>query len=331
MIDSMNLLFISIHPEWKVGMEMFFLRPILLFHRMKIICLLLLILLLPPVIHAQEVVNLFEGTVPNSKATQVVENSSLPSNGMYSRVTKPTLEIFLPEKEKASGAAVIICPGGGYSVIVYQGEGVNTAKEFAKNGVAAFVLKYRLPDDSTMVNKTIGPLQDVQQAIKLVRENAYKWGIDSSKVGIMGFSAGGHLAATGATHFSTSYIENSKATNLRPDFQILVYPVISMQDQLTHKDSRRKLLGSQASKETIDLFSNELQVTKNTPPAYLTHAADDVTVDVDNSIAYFEKLRHKQVDVEMHIYPRGGHGFIFRQKGWMIPLFQWMKVNRYLN
>ena len=109
---------------------------------MKIICLLLLIQLSPPVIHAQEVVNLFQGTVPNSKATRVGENTSLPSNGMYNRVTKPTLEIYLPEKENASGAAVIICPGGGYSVIVYQGEGVNTAKEFAKNGVAAFVLKY---------------------------------------------------------------------------------------------------------------------------------------------------------------------------------------------
>jgi acetyl esterase/lipase len=298
---------------------------------MKTIPCFLLILLSPPVIHAQEVINLYPGTVPNSKTTREAENNSLPSNGMYNRVTKPTLEIYLPEKEKASGTAVIICPGGGYSVIVYQGEGVNTAKEFAKNGVVAFVLKYRLPDDSTMLNKSIGPLQDVQQAIKIVRENASQWGIDSNKVGIMGFSAGGHLAATAATHFATSYIQNSNATNLRPDFQILVYPVTSMQDNLTHKDSRRKLLGSQPSQETIDLFSNELQVTKNTPPAYLTHAADDVTVDVDNSIAYFEKLRHQKVDVEMHIFPKGGHGFIFRQKGWMLPLFQWMKVNKWLN
>jgi acetyl esterase/lipase len=147
----------------------------------------------------------------------------------------------------------------------------------------------------------------------------------------MGFSAGGHLAATGATHFTKSYIENSNSTSLRPDFQILVYPVISMQDSLTHRDSRRNLLGSQPSKEMIDLFSNELQVTINTPPAYLTHSADDVTVDVDNSIAYFEKLRHHKVDVEMHIYPKGGHGFIFRQKGWMDPLLQWMKVNKWIN
>ncbi len=325
------LIVADINSSWKAGIKLFLSGFIFLLIKKKTIRFFLVILLSPSVIHAQEVINLYEGDAPDSKATRVGDNRILLSNGMYRRVTKPTLEIYLPEKEKASGAAVIICPGGGYSVIVYQGEGINTAKAFAKNGVAAFVLKYRLPDDSTMLNKTIGPLQDVQQAIKLVRENASGWGIDSNKVGIMGFSAGGHLAATGATHFTKSYIKNINATNLRPDFQILVYPVISMQDNLTHKDSRRNLLGSQPSKEMIDLFSNELQVTKNTPPAYLTHAADDVTVDVDNSIAYFEKLRHQKVDVEMHIFPGGGHGFIFRQEGWMTPLFQWMKVNKWVN
>ena len=182
-----------------------------------------------------------------------------------------------------------------------------------------------------MVDKKIGPLQDVQQAIKYVRENALKWNVDVNKVGIMGFSAGGHLASTGATHFNKPYIENSNGTSLRPDFQILIYPVISMQDSLMHKDSRKKLLGNEPSKQTIDLFSNELQVTDKTPPAYLTHAADDNVVDVDNSIVYFEKLRHEKVDVEMHIYPKGGHGFIFRHKGWMDPLFEWMKRNKWMN
>lgn len=290
----------------------------------------MILLLLPFFITAQEIINLYPGTIPNAKANKFVENSSLPGNGMYNRVTHPTLEVYLPEKGKASGAAVIICPGGGYSVIVYQGEGIGTAKELARNGVTAFVLKYRLPHDSTMLDKSIGPLQDVQQAIKVVRENAARWGIDKNKVGIMGFSAGGHLAATGATHFAKSYIDNTNGTSLRPDFQILVYPVISMQDSLTHRDSRRKLLGNQPTKETIDLFSNELQVTKETPPTFLTHAADDVTVDVDNSIAYFQALRKLKVDVEMHIYPRGGHGFIFRQKGWTDHLFQWMKANKWI-
>ncbi|MEI6948119.1 alpha/beta hydrolase [Paraflavisolibacter sp. H34] len=291
----------------------------------------LLLFLLPLAGGAQEILNLYPGSIPNSKVTTAREEGSLPPSGMYTRVTTPTLEVYLPPKEKSSGAAVIICPGGGYKVIVYQGEGIATAKEFARNGVAAFVLKYRLPDDATMVDKAIGPLQDVQQAIKLVRENAARWGVQADKIGIMGFSAGGHLAATAATRFEKALVDNSRNTPLRPDFQILVYPVISMQDSLTHADSRRNLLGRQPSRETVDLFSNELQVTARTPPAYLTHAADDKLVDVDNAIAYFEKLRHQGVDVEMHVYPKGGHGFVFRHPGWMEPLFLWMKQNKWLN
>ena len=271
---------------------------------------------------AQEIINLYPGKIPNAKISGIKESFG---NGMFRGVTTPTLEIYLPEKEKATGAAVVICPGGGYSVVVYQGEGISTAKEFVKNGVAAFVLKYRLPDDSTMVDKKIGPLQDAQQAIKVVRENAAKWGIDPGKIGIIGFSAGGHLASTEATHFKEVLIENTNNTSVRPDFQILVYPVISMQNGLTHPDSRTKLLGKDASTKDIDKFSNELQVDESTPPAYLTHAADDNLVDVDNSIGYFEKLRHNKVPVEMHIYPKGGHGFIFRHEGWMDPLIKWMK------
>jgi acetyl esterase/lipase len=284
-------------------------------------------LFLSSIVSAQEVVDLYPGAVPNSKKTEKKETFT---SGMFRGVTKPTLEVYLPEKEKASGTAMIIIPGGGYSVVVYQGEGISTAKQFAKNGIAAFVLKYRLPDDSIMENKTIGPLQDAQQAIKLVRENASKWGVDVNKVGVIGFSAGGHLASTVATHFQKPVIENPNNTNLRPDFQVVVYPVISMQDSLTHRDSRRSLLGKNPSKELIDEYSNELQVTNNTPPAYITHAADDKTVDVDNSIAYFESLRHHNVDVEMHIYPKGGHGFIFRQPDWIEPLLLWIKKNKWI-
>jgi acetyl esterase/lipase len=287
-----------------------------------------LMLLLPFITKAQEIMNLYPGKIPNSKANGIKETYA---NGMYRGVTIPTLEIYLPEKEKTTGAAVVICPGGGYSVIVFQGEGVSTAKEFAKNGVAAFVLKYRLPDDSTMADKKIGPLQDAQQAIKIVRENAARWNIDVTKVGIMGFSAGGHLASTEATHFKQSYIENSNNINLRPDFQILIYPVISMQDSLTHADSRRQLLGKSPSKDVVDLFSNELQADKDTPPAYITHAADDNVVDVDNAINYFENLRHHKISVEMHVYPSGGHGFIFRQKGWMEPLLKWMETSKWIS
>ncbi len=237
----------------------------------EIFCALILALSLNA--SAQQVINLYPGAIPNSKQSNVKETEK---SGLIRGVTKPTLQMFLPKKEKSTGAGVVICPGGGYAVLVYQAEGVRTAKEFARNGIAAFVLKYRLPSDKTMIDKTIGPLQDAQEAIKIVRENASKWGIDISKVGIMGFSAGGHLASTEATHYRKAVIDNKNHTNLRPDFQILAYPVISMQDSLTHLGSRTELLGKNPSKKTIDEFSNELQVDDNTPPAYITQAAYEV-------------------------------------------------------
>lgn len=288
--------------------------------------LVLLFILFSLFVRAQERITLYATKIPNSKPSTIKESGI----GMYKDVTVPTLEYFKPNVEKASGAAIIIVPGGGYSVVVYDGEGVSTAKALAEKGITVFVLKYRLPNDAVMLDKKIGPLQDAQQAIKLVRENAEKWGLDKNKIGIMGFSAGGHLASTAATHFGKWYIENKENTSLRPDFQILIYPVISMTDALTHAGSRDNLLGKKPSREDVDLFSNELQVQADAPPAYLTHTADDKTVDVDNSIVYFEKLRHHKVPVEMHIYPKGDHGFIFRHPGWMEPLFSWMESNAWL-
>jgi len=288
------------------------------------------ICIVPFAVQSQRIVNLYPGNIPNSKKTELKNIPEDPSEGLIRRVITPTLQMFLPEKENANGTAIIICAGGGYSVIVYGGEGVMTAKNFVKKGVAAFVLQYRLPNDSFQVNKTIAPLQDAQEAIKMVRDSAAAWGIDPNKVGIMGFSAGGHVASTEATHFSKSLIENKSNTSLRPDFQILVYPVISMQDSLTHKDSRRQLLGTNPSKQMIDLYSNELQVDENSPPAYITQAADDKVVDVDNSLIYFEKLRHHNMPVEMHIYEKGNHGFVFRHPGWMEPLFEWMQSHNWM-
>jgi len=297
---------------------------------MKILRILFMVLFIFSLnIKAQQIINLYPGDVPNSKESNIKEGER---SGMFSGVTKPTLEIYLPEKENSTGAAVVICPGGGYAVVVYQGEGVQTAKEFVRNGIAAFVLKYRLPNDTTMIDKKIGPLQDAQQAIKIVRENAAMWGIDINKVGIMGFSAGGHLASTEATHYKKAVIENINNTNLRPDFQILIYPVISMQDSLTHSGSRTNLLGEHPSKEIIDEFSNELKVDENTPPAYITQAGDDKVVDVDNSIVYWEALRHHDVPAELHIYPKGNHGFVLRQptEEWMKLIFKWMKNSKWI-
>jgi acetyl esterase/lipase len=313
-------------------------RTIAFFHQfsyidMKTFRLFALLLLISFVnIKAQEKIDLYPGAIPNSKTSDMQETVNERS-GFISGVTKPTLEIFLPERDKATGAAVVICPGGAYRMLAYQTEGVRTANEFVKNGVAVFLLKYRLPSDAIMTDKKIGPLQDAQQAIKVVRDNASKWGIDTNRVGIMGFSAGGHLASTAATHFEKSLISNPENTNLRPDFQILIYPVISMQDNLTHADSRANLLGKEPVKDIIDLYSNELQVKENTPPAYITHTGDDKTVDVDNSILYYESLRHHQVPAEMHLYARGGHGFVLSQPAgeWMLPLFRWMKSIKMIN
>ncbi|WP_345949642.1 alpha/beta hydrolase [Mucilaginibacter sp. PAMB04274] len=279
---------------------------------------------------AQDTLSLYDGAVPNYRHGQLAPLPGKLSPGLIYRVTTPSLEIYLPEKGMANGTGILICPGGSYKVLTYAGEGVAIAKAFAQKGVTAFVLKYRLPDDSLMVNKTTGPLQDAQRAIKLIRENAAKWQLDSHKVGVIGFSAGGHLASTLATHYRQPVIENRNQTSLRPDFLILVYPVISMQDSLTHADSRRNLLGSQPPADLIKLYSNELQVDANTPPTYLTHAGDDHLVDVDNSIVFYEKLRHQHVAAEMHLYPKGGHGYIFAKADWMTPLFEWMKNGKWL-
>ena len=163
------------------------------------------------------------------------------------------------------------------------------------HGIAAFVVKYRIPSDQTMEDKSIGPLQDAQQAMRFVRLHAAEWDLDAARVGVIGFSAGGHLASTLATHFGKAYVDNPDHISLRPDFLVVVYPVISMDAKITHMDSRKALLGPDPSEGQVRLFSNELQVTKDTPPTLILHAADDRLVDVDNSIVFFEALRRAGV------------------------------------
>ena len=278
---------------------------------------------------AQKEMALYEGKNPNAISTA---DSSELKDGVAFKVSQPSLTMYLPEPSTATGAAVIICPGGGYGALMMQKEGINTALYFQQHGVAAFVLKYRLPDDKTMPDKTIGPLQDAQQAIKLVRMKAKQWTIDTGRVGMMGFSAGGHLAATASTHFNKAVIDNKENTNLRPDFSLLVYPVISMTDSLGHRGSRDALLGKHPSSAQINLYSNELQVTPQTPPAFLIHSEDDDVVDEDNSIAYFESLRHNKVPAEMHIYAKGNHGFVLNipVDDWMRLCITWMNSNGWL-
>ncbi len=296
--------------------------------KMKLCIFLLLVAGSSP---AQQIIPLYAGPIPNATSYAMQEIASEKDGRIvwYRNVSKPTLTIFLPAPDKASGTGVLLFPGGGYSGESYDAEGVRIAETFIKHGVAAFVVKYRLPSDSIMVDKSIGPLQDAQRAIQLVRERAAEWGIKPDKIGIMGFSAGGHLASTAGTHFGEPLIENPNKTSLRPDFMILVYPVISMQEVPAHKGSRANLLGEQPTKAQIDRFSNDLHVTNQTPPTYLTHSGDDTVVDVDNSIAFYEALRHHKVPAEMHLYPTGNHGFVLKlpTEEWMVPLFTWMKGN----
>lgn len=278
---------------------------------------------------AQQTIPLYSTAIPNS-TNYAMKEIRIEKDGQflgYRSISHPSLTIYLPEKNIATGAAVVICPGGGYGMESYRLEGTNIAEAFQKRGITAFILKYRLPSDSIMTDKSVGPLQDAQQAIKTVRQQATEWNINPARIGIMGFSAGGHLASTAGTHFEKSYIPNSENTSLRPDFLILVYPVISMKDELTHGGSRNNLLGKSPSEEQIALFSNDLQIKSNTPPTWLTHTGDDSVVPVENSIRFYQELIRNKVPAEMHLYPKGNHGFILymNPEDWMLPLFDWMK------
>jgi acetyl esterase/lipase len=215
---------------------------------------------------------LYNDSIPNSIPGPDEEKSEINKEGILiiSQVSRPTLSVYLPPKGKATGAAVVICPGGGYSILAAGHEGADVARRFNEMGVAAFVLKYRIPSPKTMQQPSIGPLQDAQRAIQLVREKATDWHINPRAIGIMGFSAGGHLASTAGTHFGNAVIPNPKQTSLRPDFMVLVYPVITFTDStVAHQGSRNNLLGQNATPEMINDFSNERQVTATTPPVFL--------------------------------------------------------------
>lgn len=276
---------------------------------------------IPPVIPLYKI-------VPNNKAVPDKENFTVRDNvTRIAKVSNPTLTVFKPEKP--NGKSVIICPGGGYLILAFDKEGTRVAEEFNKWGVTAFVLKYRLPDDSNNVDRSLAPLQDAQQAIRFVRNNAKEFGVDKNKIGIMGFSAGGHLASTAATHFNfKADASNSDTTSARPDFAILIYPVISFDSTFGHKGSRNNLIGANATKEKTDFYSNELQVTATTPPVFLIHAGDDATVPVENSIRFYQACIKNKVPAELHLYPKGGHGFGMYNKttddNWMERLKNWL-------
>jgi acetyl esterase/lipase len=285
----------------------------------------------------QEVIPLYKGTIPGSKSAPSDYKEESPVGGdkitRTAKVTEPSMIVYKPEKSKVTGAAVIICPGGGYGILAIDHEGFNVAKRFAELGVTAFVLKYRLPSDAIMIDKSFGPLMDAEQAIYQVRKDASKWGVDPKRIGIMGFSAGGHLASTLTVHYNDIKIENKEKISLRPDFSILVYPVITF-GKFTHGGSMVNLLGPNPTEAQKAYFSNEKHVTADTPPTFLVHANDDGAVPVQNSLDFDAALVNNKVKAEMHIYQGGGHGFGLNNKttldDWFVSLHNWMKSNKFL-
>jgi acetyl esterase/lipase len=285
---------------------------------------------------SQKTIPLYEGEIINSMPVPDREKTDQDENGIVrvSNITKPTLSIFLPAKPAVVKSAVIICPGGGYYINAIKHEGTDVALKLNEAGIAAFVLKYRLPEPGAVKNPEIVPLQDIQQAILTVRKRAKEWGVAPDKIGVLGFSAGGHLASTAGTHFQNAQIPNPENISLRPDFMILIYPVISFQDSIGHTGSKDRLLGKNPSPEKVKWYSNELQVNDQTPPTFLVHAGDDGVVNVENSIQFYKALRKHNVAGELHIYQSGGHGFGLVNKTtgelWMDRCLAWMIANGWL-
>ena len=219
---------------------------------------------------------------------------------------KPSITVYLPAAEKANGAAIVVCPGGGYGALAMDHEGKQVAEWLNANGVAAFVLRYRIAP-----YRHPAPIRDAQRAIRTVRTRAAEWKVDPNKIGILGFSAGGHLTSTAATHFDKGNKDAADPidrASCRPDFAVLVYPVISFTTEYTHKGSMGNLLGFDADEELIESLSNEKQVTPETPPTFLVHTNEDTGVPPENSVLFYLALRKAKVPAEMHIYEKGRHG-----------------------
>ncbi len=246
-----------------------------------------------------------DGKMPNSKGMKLEE---VIVNDRIRQVDRPGMYAFFPAKEENTGCAVLICPGGGYRWLAYDVSGFQLAKWFNTIGVSAFVLKYRLPNSPDLIEPDKGPLQDVQRAMRLIRSRAKEWGIDPEKIGVMGTSAGGHLASTLGTHSEdvSSIGDSTDKKSFRPGFMILVSPVITM-GAYTDKGTRGNFLGESPSEELIKKYSNEQQVTSETAVSFIVHAADDSIVDVRNSIMFFEALSENKVSASLHIFPRGDH------------------------
>ncbi len=247
---------------------------------------------------------------------------------IVSKVTEPAYQYFRVKEDNIKRPCVIIYPGGAYFILASGHEGVEVAKFFNSIGVNAMVVKYRIPNDNAQVDKSIAPLQDAQQAMLLARSNAATWGIDANKIGILGFSAGGHLAASLSSHYADVKIDNPLNISLRPNFQILIYPVITMKD-FGHTGSKENLIGKNPTDAQVQYYSNELNVNDQTPPAFIVHAKNDDAVPVQNAYEYDKALKANKVASSLYLFEKGGHGFGMKNPTstiqWTTPLTQWLR------
>ncbi|KXX66756.1 alpha/beta hydrolase [Flammeovirga sp. SJP92] len=261
---------------------------------------------------AQQLLPLWEDKdIPNYQKSK--EKEFIPERNIIfiQKVQKPTLEVFLPSKQSANGKGVLILPGGGYGGVAYDWEGTDYAKWLNSKGIAAFVLKYRMPQSASVQTSHLAPIQDAQRAMRIIRSNATSYNVDKGKIGVIGSSAGGHLASTLGTHSKAYYPAKDEIDQERfePDFMLLVYPVITMKKEVTHMGSRNNLLGKSASEALVAQFSNELQVNENTPATFIVHSGDDGAVSVENSILFYQALVKHNVKADLHFYPTGKHGY----------------------
>ncbi len=271
----------------------------------------LVVLISAATVSAQEFVPLWEkGKMPNSKGLDLKDD--IRSERIY-QVGTPGFYTFFPSNQENKGAAVLICPGGGYERLAYIIAGFQIAKWFNAMGVSAFVLNYRLPNSPDLKQRETAPLMDAQRAMRLIRQSAEKWQIKPDKIGVFGTSAGGHLAAslaTGADDLSKTG-DAGDAFSFAPNFAILISPVITM-GEFTHAGSKKNLLGENPSRELIEKYSLEKRVTAKTPPVFLVHAADDKSVSVRNSLMFYNALLDKDVPASLHIFPFGAHSIALR-------------------
>lgn len=286
-------------------------------------------------LNAQEaVIPIWPGTPPNQEITEGEEIREEQELLRIRKVLIPDLAVYLPARANRNGMGVLIAPGGGYRILAYDWEGTDIAKWLNAQGIAAFVLKYRLPDKTLQKDPHEVPLMDAQRALRLVRSRAVDWGLDPQRIGVMGFSAGGHLAATLGTHFEHPVYTARDSVDIisaRPDFMVLMYPVISFTHKALHSGSREALLGKDPEPELAAFYSAELQVTAATPATLLIHATDDSAVPPENSLLFYQKLKDLGIPASLLIYARGGHGFSLAQddpylRTWPDQVISWLRT-----